>query len=227
MRLVYLFLRYPESGLVKTRLAETLGPERAAELYRVMVEDLVECLRPLAGEPGWRLLLYATPVQKLRDVVLWLNPGAPPILDAMPQPDAALGERLAHAMHWGFGRLRAEQVFFIGSDCPELGPEHLRTASHLLGSHDAVVGRADDGGFTLLGLRRPAPELFESLAYSRSDTCNQLLQRLGELQFACESQTLPVMADVDRESDLAALPAAVRERLRARAAEQGFDRLPL
>ena len=221
MNLVFFFVRWPEPGAVKTRLAESIGDEAAANLYRVMAEEQVSRLR--AGSPGvYTLLLYGTPVEKIRQIVLWLNDGSQPITDAMPQPDVPLARRLEHAMEWGFGKLKAERIAFVGSDCPDITPEIIARAFALLETQDAVIGRADDGGFYLLALRKPLPGLFDGVTYSTASTGDQLLRALQTKGATLDDGSLPRLRDVDRLEDYQALPEATRARLTAWAQRSGI-----
>jgi rSAM/selenodomain-associated transferase 1 len=221
MNLVFFFVRWPEPGAVKTRLAESIGDEGAANLYRVMAEEQVSRLR--AGSTGvYTLILYGTPVEKIRQVVLWLNDGSQPFTDAMPQPDAPLARRLEHAMEWGFGKLKAERVAFVGSDCPDITPEIIARAFALLETQDAAVGRADDGGFYLLALRKGEPGLFDAVTYSTDSTGDQLVKALQTKGATTDDGSLPRLRDVDRLEDYRALTEATRARLAAWAGRSGI-----
>jgi hypothetical protein len=87
-----------------------------------------------------------------------------------PQQGDTLGDRMRNA----FGHLFAagySSVVMIGSDLPSLPTSHLAQAfQYLRDRPDAlVIGPATDGGYYLIGLRRPCPALFTSIAFSTAD----------------------------------------------------------
>ena len=85
---------------------------------------------------------------------------------------------------------------WIGSDAPTLPREHLRAARDALASHDVVLGPSTDGGYWLVGARRPAPELFDGMTYGHDRVLTETLAR------ARGCALLPFWYDVDRPSDL-------------------------
>jgi rSAM/selenodomain-associated transferase 1 len=115
------------------------------------------------------------------------------------QHGTALGERLASA----FADLLpdpADRAVVIGADCPDLNPAVIREAFTALDEHDLVLGPARDGGYYLIGLRRPAPALFERVSWGTDRVFAQTLERAerGGLRVA----TLGVLADIDTPEDL-------------------------
>ncbi len=218
-RAIFLFVRQPEAGRVKTRLARTVGEEQAANIYQILAEDVAaELKRAAARDAGLALYLYATPVHQIGKVALWLNDGKPPILDAIPQPEGGLDHRLAHAVAQGFSSaIGAQQVYLIGTDCPEVTVESLDQASRILAEKDAVIGRAQDGGFYLLGLSKEASLAFYGVEYSTEQTADQLVRNLEEAGLEVDQDSLPLLRDIDTEEDLYALSDETRQRLADRA----------
>lgn len=217
---VLMFVRQPEPGRVKTRLAADTSPEHAAALYRLMVEMLRDELLPAAGH-DFQLWLYATPGKELAQVGEWLlPPPAPPAesVRLVPQPDTDLAERLEHAGRMAFAA-GAPALLLIGSDCVDLRREDLREALATLRNADAVIGPATDGGFWLLGLKRWRDGLFHGVAYSHPETAAQMQARLRGEGFSVALGA--ERADVDRLVDLTLQPAWVIERMRRRAATSG------
>ena len=92
----------------------------------------------------------------------------------------------------------------IGTDAPQLEAAYLRAAAGALDGVDAVFGPAADGGYTLVGLKRPAPELFLQMRWSHDSVMSQTRQRLAQLQL--RHAELPVLHDVDEPADLVHLP---------------------
>ncbi len=219
--LVLMFVRWPEPGRTKTRLAKTLGDEAAARIYERMVELQRVALSPGAAAGRYSLVPYGTPVEKAGRLALWLNDGQPPVLDVLPQPEGELADRLEHAVRWGFEKFRARHVVLIGSDCPALGEHHLTAAFQALEAADVVFGRARDGGFYLMGLSRPFPGTFHGVAYSEETTLESLAGQLRHAGARVDTGTLEELTDVDEEADLQALPEAIASALRAAAPQAG------
>ena len=138
-----LFARSPRLGAGKRRLAADVGDLEAMRFERAMLDRLG---RRLAHDPRWRLRLAVTPDSARRRTRLW--PRGVPI---DPQGRGDLGVRMLRAL----GRCRFGPALLVGTDIPALGAWHIAAAFRLLGRYDVVVGPAEDGGFWLVGARRP------------------------------------------------------------------------
>lgn len=193
--------RVPALGRVKSRLAAGIGAAAALAVYqelltitrRAVVTSGVPTTVWLADEAGPELAEAAT-----RE---W------PGMALRSQPAGELGQRMAAAFAAAFAA-GAGQVVIIGTDCPGLRAAHLTEAFALLTSHDVVLGPATDGGYYLLGLRQPQPELFEHKAWSTASVLADTLadaRRLGR-----QVALLPELRDVDTADDLAAWRAATQ-----------------
>lgn len=192
-----IFTRYPRPGQVKTRLIPALGAEGAARLHRRMAEHVVSVGRGLMADNGVRISVCFSEGAK-RDCRAWLGTD----LHYLRQPDGDLGARLSGAVIAAF-RAGAAPVLAVGSDLPGLTPEILRGAVEALQHSDVVLGPASDGGYYLLGMREPRPELFADIQWGSAIVAEQTLaaaRRLG----ASVAQ-LPALDDVDRPEDLHAL----------------------
>ncbi len=88
----------------------------------------------------------------------WLGPG----IDYRMQGDGDLGDRMSQAFQSSFDK-GTDAVVIIGTDCPELTAPLLEKAFQELHLHDLVLA-AVDGGYYLIGLRRPVPQLFQAIA---------------------------------------------------------------
>jgi hypothetical protein len=115
------------------------------------------------------------------------------------QGDGDLGARLRQAVGQAFVD-GAERAVVIGSDCPGLGARQVRQAAALLEQADLVVGPATDGGYYLLGLRRPVPDIFSGMAWGSDAVCAQTLAAAARL--GLEHRLLEPLSDVDRGEDL-------------------------
>lgn len=122
----------------------------------------------------------------------------------IPQRGDGLDERLAAAFSDAH-RLRPAPIVLIGMDTPQVTPALLGEAGRALREHDAVFGPAADGGFWLLGLRRPDPELLLGVPMSHPETGKQQLDRLERAGLAVHH--LPELIDVDTVADAAAVAA--------------------
>lgn len=196
---VVVIAKEPVPGRVKTRLTPPFSPDEAALLARAALADT---LAAVAATPVARrvLALDGTPGD-------WLPPG----FDVFPQCGGGLDERLAAAFADAYATLRAPMVL-IGMDTPQVTPGLLAEAAGALegGEADAVFGPAADGGYWLLGLRRPDRSLLAGVPMSRPDTGRRQLGRLTEA--GLRVAMMPELTDVDtvREAELvaAAIPGS-------------------
>jgi rSAM/selenodomain-associated transferase 1 len=183
------FAREPIAGQVKTRLARTIGHEAALALHLAFVEDA--CALARAAE---RRLLAVAGDPAHPDLVRLAEQYG---LERVAQPEGDLGERMATVLS-----VRAPACI-IGSDAPTLSRAHLEAALAALATHEVVLGPATDGGYWLIGLREPRPELFSAMPWSTSSVMSETLRRLSGVPTAI----LPFHYDVDDEEGLAMLRA--------------------
>lgn len=188
---ILVFVRAPEAGRVKTRLAAEIGGAAALRVYLRLAEHALVEARAL----GVAVRVHFTPADAGEGVRAWLGAGA----DYLPQAEGGLGDRMRDAFDAafaaGFGR-----VAVVGSDLPGLSAGLLRRALAALDGADAVLGPARDGGYYLLGLRRPVPEAFEGIAWSTGEVFGATLARLRAA--GIEPALLETLADVDVAGDL-------------------------
>lgn len=195
-RRLILFVKLPLPGRVKTRLAASLGAERAAEIYKAMAEDCLDIARSV---PAPLTIAYDPPEAGL-EIRAWLKADA--AYEAQSPGD--LGQRMAGAFENAF-QAGAKRVLLMGSDVPDAPPEHLREAFHHLDSCDAVLAPCPDGGFWCVGFRAEAwwPEVFSRVPWSTEDTLAEVVTRLAG--YGTEAGVISPWADVDTFSDLRAL----------------------
>ena len=198
------FARVPALGRAKSRLAATVGPAAALAVY----QELLAHTRAAVGAtklPATVWLADTTgPVPTLAEAADWPN------LAVRAQADGDLGQRMAAAFAAAFAA-GAGRVVIIGTDCPGLQAIHLIQAIALLADHDLVLGPAADGGYYLLGLRQPQPELF---AHKNWSTASVLTETLADAQrLGLRTTLLPELRDVDTAADLAAWRAATSARV--------------
>jgi rSAM/selenodomain-associated transferase 1 len=203
---VLVFAREPAPGRVKSRLAATLGPERAAAAYAALLDHTLG----EATHSGLTLVLaLADPPSALWERELELP--------LMRQRGADLGARMAAAFARCFAA-GAERVVLVGSDCPGLAAAHLRQAAAALSEVPVVLGPAADGGYWLVAQRRPGLELFAGVPWSSAETLGATRTRLRGL--GADWRELEALGDIDTEDDLRAaiddesVSAQLRRRLR-------------
>ena len=193
---VIVFAKAPRAGQAKTRLAPALGADGAARLAQRMLQHAVQ--QALAAGLG--------PV----DLCVWPDPQDPvwsplslvPGLQMSQQVGDDLGQRMANAMdRW---LRQAPAALLIGTDAPALDAAYLQQAARALARTDAVFGPAADGGYVLVGLRRPCPTLFENRRWSHAGVMADARQRLADA--ALRHHELPLLHDIDEPSDLMHLP---------------------
>lgn len=203
------FLKAPYPGAVKHRLAAGIGPELAAEVYRAIAEEEIRRTAPRGDE--YQRLFFFAPLDARREIEDWL-----PDEIVHPQCEGDLGTRMAQAMAAPFAR-GARRVAVIGTDVPWLSREEVRAAFDSLDHHDVVLGPATDGGYYLIALKRPEPELFRDVAWSTGTVLATTRERAAGLGLSV--RVLPTLGDVDTAADLVAdwtrLAPLLPERLRA------------
>ena len=189
-RAILIFLKYPEPGRVKTRLARALGAERAAALYRNWIGIVLGLLQPLRDTT--RLVGYfdGAPHEAFCDWHMLAD-------DWLPQPPADLGERLAAGFEWGFKL--GGPVLAVGTDCVEIEADLLLHAFEELSHQDVVFGPTPDGGYYLIGLSVARPELFWSIRWSSPFTLADHLRCCREKGWSVS--LLPMRHDIDTEND--------------------------
>jgi len=201
-RLVVL-AKAPLPGRVKTRLIPALGPQGAARLAARMLDDTLA--RVLAAGIG-PVELCTSPAPDHGD---WSGYPFPAGLETTDQGQGDLGERMARAAKRCLAG--GTPVLLLGTDCPALSPERLRQAAQALDQHDAVLYPARDGGYTLLGLRRYHPSLFEGMPWSTPQLLPTTLATLRDLDWHLWlGETL---SDIDEPGDLYLLPEPWRSEL--------------
>jgi rSAM/selenodomain-associated transferase 1 len=187
---------------VKTRLCPPLTPEAAAALQRACLADLWDRLNHLNGIH--RVLCHDPPnvAGRFRELL-----GEETCLLAQSEGD--LGERLVAAFDALF-REGHGPIAAVGADSPDLPLATVSRAIEALetGDCDVAIGPADDGGYTLIALRQPEPQLFRNVPWSTADVFSSTLARCREA--ALRVLTLDPWYDVDDAATLARLRNSVR-----------------
>ncbi|NBC26688.1 MAG: DUF2064 domain-containing protein [Bacteroidetes bacterium] len=188
-RLLLIFLKNPVSGSVKTRLAASIGNEKAVEIYNKLINHTVEASR-----------------QVETDIQLWYSS----FIDQKDgfdgkrfkkriQQGRDLGARMWYAFQEGFAEGYAK-IAVIGSDCPDISPEILESAFRRLDENEVVLGPSEDGGYYLLGMNSRMPFLFSNIPWSTPEVFPETIRRLNER--AISYKLLPELNDIDTADDL-------------------------
>lgn len=197
-RRLVMMVRKPLAGRVKTRLARGIGAVSAARFYRNATSGLIA---RLDGDRRWQLTLAVTPDAAAGDGA-W-----PARLPRVAQRDGDLGARLQRL----FERLPPGPVVVIGSDSPQVSRRHIADAFRSLGSTDAVLGPASDGGYWLIGMKRLGrmPRPFAGVRWSSEHTLADTLANLAGKRVG----RLDLLDDVDEPADLARIGDCVGRRI--------------
>ncbi|MDW7772984.1 MAG: TIGR04282 family arsenosugar biosynthesis glycosyltransferase [Desulfobulbaceae bacterium] len=196
---VIIFTRYPEPGKVKTRLVPHLGEKKAALLHRLLTEQIVHNILPLAQMRPVRISLHFTgaTLEQMRD---WLGMS---ILLA-EQRGEDLGQKMAAALRAACSR-GAPRTVLIGTDSPSVDAVLLAQALDELLTHDIVLGPAHDGGYYLIGTNGAVPEekldiLFEGIAWGSAEVFSRTVEKAGQENLSIAM--LEAIHDIDRPEDL-------------------------
>ena len=185
---IVLFTRFPEAGSCKTRLIPALGADGAARLHRRLTERTLDILR----STGQNVTVAITGAPR-SSFANWLGDD----VMLVQQPDGDLSARL-HPF------VEAAPVIVFGSDTPDLQPSHVQAAVRGLQNHKVVIGPAEDGGYYLIGMREPLPQLIENMPWSTEQVLPTTLERLEKL--GIEPLLLAPLADCDTPEDLERWP---------------------
>lgn len=194
------FAKAPVAGQVKTRLIPALGAEGAAQLAQRLVSHALQQVGPFAAAH--------------RELCVAPDASHPAFTQAMSggawqltgQGPGDLGERMHRALERVLRSHR--QALLMGTDAPALDAARLAQADAALHTHDAVFVPALDGGYALVGLKRPAPELFAQMRWSHAQVLAHTLERAHRAQLRCA--LLSPVPDIDEPADLVHLPASWR-----------------
>lgn len=184
-----IFVKKPELGKVKTRLADSIGGEKALKVYYKLLERTYAITQLLKQDK----IVYYTPEIVYHDI--WEEER---YLKAL-QSEGDLGVRMLQAFK---ERLESgyKKVCIIGSDCYELTTEIIEQAFVELEQHDVVIGPSTDGGYYLLGMKKLYPDLFRNKNWSTARVLEQTIESIKKEGLSC--YILPELTDVDEEKDL-------------------------
>ena len=168
-----LFAKNPEKGKVKTRLAKSIGDDKALEIYHALVLRSADICKKVDADR----VVYYTSFTDPEDA--YTNP----FFDKKLQVEGNLGDRMCAAFAEEF-KLGYNKVLIVGSDCYDLTEDHIHQAFKLLDTNNVVIGPANDGGYYLLGMYYFVPQLFEEKSWSTPKLIEETKATLASLNLS-------------------------------------------
>ena len=191
-RALLIFTRNPEPGKCKTRLAATIGERAALDIYCFLLRHTAEVARNLKGAD--KFVFFS---DHPGDGSFW----DPVFFEHCLQEGEDLGDRMLQAFREAFS-MGYSEVVLIGSDLYDLSTKDLGAAFRELNSHEVVLGPASDGGYYLIGMKRPIPALFKGKQWGKESVLEDTLADLEGIS----TSLLPIRNDVDRYEDIEGIP---------------------
>lgn len=193
MNTLIIFLKYPEPGKVKTRLAKDVGAVKAADIYSNMTSTIIQ---NVLDPQNYNTAIFYDPPEKETEVKNWL--GEKELL-YFPQEGRSLGDKISNAFREIFSE-GSEKTVIIGSDCIDVNAETINNTIELLNYSDIVVGPAEDGGYYLLGASQFNPQIFEDIDWSTDRVLGQTIEKIKENNL--KYRLLKTLKDIDTVYDL-------------------------
>lgn len=185
-----IFIKNPELGKVKTRIAKTAGDERALQIYL----ELLRHTREVALQVDVRRILFYS------DQIVGQDDWPSQDFQKMVQHGSDLGERMSNAFILGLIQ-PDDKAVLIGSDCATLTPAIIETAFQKLNDYPFVIGPTTDGGYYLLGMTQHTRVLFNDMEWSTEEVLANTIERIKAMDKTYF--LLPKLTDIDHESDWA------------------------
>jgi len=191
-RWLILFAKEPKNNQVKTRLRPYLATGSTEGIYMAFFRDMVEIARQVQCKN--RLIAYESDnenpefIQKVA-----------PDFKIIKQTGKDLGERM-YQIFWWILHHKAHHVIIIGTDIPTLPPENLQMAFKQLSHHDIVLGPSFDGGYYLIGSKKPYREIFENIDWGSNRVLNQTVCKINKMHL--KAAFIPRWYDVDDQDGL-------------------------
>ena len=182
-----IFTRNPELGKVKTRLAKTIGNEKALIVYQDLLHHTMNATKKLSCD---KFVFYD---QNITDNDIWDDN----IYNKKLQNGLDLGIRMKNAFETLLN-LGYKNCIIIGSDLFDLKQAHIENAFQKLDQTEVVIGPAEDGGYYILGLKNMIPEIFVNKAWGTNTVLAETLKNLENYNI----HFLETLNDIDTEEDL-------------------------
>ena len=152
--LLLVFVKNPELGKVKSRLAKYIGDKKALSVYLKLLNHTKKVVVDLKID---KRICYS-------DSIIQHDMWEFDKFQKMQQTGDDLGTRMFNSLDTAF-KEKYSKICLIGSDLLELTQDVIEESFRMLDDHDLVVGPARDGGYYLIGMKSPKKELFENKAW--------------------------------------------------------------
>ena len=194
-RAIIIMTKIPSAGNVKMRLQPFLSAGECAALSEAFLLDAVTKAKTVCDNA---ILAYSPP-EKIDDLRR-ITPAQSVFLE---QTGKDLGEKMSNAFEFAFAQ-KMDSVVMIGTDSPTFPADYIEQAFEFLEMEtDTVLGKSEDGGFYLLGLRKPEREIFKNVLWSSPETFEQLYKNIKNLNL--HLREVPSWYDVDEKMDFETL----------------------
>ncbi|WP_196889642.1 TIGR04282 family arsenosugar biosynthesis glycosyltransferase [Aureivirga sp. CE67] len=197
--LLLIFTKNPELGKVKTRLAKTIGDERALTVYKALLKHTHKTTKDLDVE---KHVYYSN---EIVENDLWKKG-----FKKYVQEGEDLGIRMKNAFLNGFAE-GYENIVIIGSDMFAITENHLKEAFEKLNSNSVVIGPAEDGGYYLLGMQKDQTFVLDHKEWSTESVFPDTVKDIQERNLSFD--TIETLNDIDTEEDLMQSSDEVLEKL--------------
>jgi rSAM/selenodomain-associated transferase 1 len=190
---LFVFIRLPRNGKVKTRLAQSLGEQSATEFYQICVKSIFREIRQLP-ENVEKYIFFSDQPDESEKRFLESNG-----FHHSVQEGEGLGQRLENAFNKVFGE-GAQKAVVVASDVPDLSEQIINEAIEALDENDIVIGPCFDGGYYLLGMKEMHHKLFSNISWSTDQVCTQTLASAKKDKLSLHQ--LQTLIDIDTGTDL-------------------------
>jgi rSAM/selenodomain-associated transferase 1 len=194
--LIIVFVRTPELGKVKTRLAKSIGDVSALTIYKLLLKHTATVLHDLSFD---KVVYYS---EKVEENDFW----EARLFEKKRQKGADLGKRMQHAFETAFEK-GYQKVLIIGSDLFDLKSIHITTAFDALENHDLTIGPSLDGGYYLLGMKELYPAVFKNKKWGTDSILENTLKDLQQQNV----KLLEALNDIDTFEDLQQQPKLLKK----------------
>jgi len=169
-----IFAKEPQRGRVKTRLEGYLTKSGCVSLYKAFLKDTIELARKIKGK---QKIIAFDPDSGRPEYLKKNAPG----FSLLRQKGRGLGRRM-HNVFKTAKQQGAKNTVIIGSDSPNLPAGVIKRAFLELRHNDLVIGPSSDGGYYLIGLRGPCPEIFSGIKWSSHKVFDHTLKKAKRLK---------------------------------------------
>ena len=190
------FVRNPELGKVKTRLAKTIGDKKALNIYMLLLKHTESVLQKVSSD---KVVYYS---EEIQNNDLWSDR----CFQKKLQKGNDLGERMQHAFEMAF-KEGYEKVVIVGSDLFDLKSAHIENAFKALENHNLVIGPSLDGGYYLLGMKVLHPAVFKNKQWGTDSVLETTLKNLEQENV----KLLEALNDIDTFDDLQRHPELLKK----------------